>query len=71
MLKRNDKIVHLHLHKSFNGKTDFYYANISDMFDALSSTIIGVAPQTLRNYRINENEFYANKYCTIEIITLD
>lgn len=71
MAKETEKIIHLHLHRPINNKTDYYYKSLSDMFDALSSNIIGVAPQTLRNYRFNEQEFYANKFCTIEIITLD
>lgn len=70
-MNSGDKLVHLHLHRPHNGRAEYYFGSVAAMFDAMNTNIVGVSPQTLRNYRFKDVEFYANKYCTIEIITLD
>jgi len=71
MIRKNDKIVYLHLHKPKEGKMDWYFASLSDLYAKMHPNDIGVTRQSLRNYRFNERGFYANKYCTIELITLE
>ena len=50
---------------------DFYFASLSNMFRKMHPNKIGICPQSLRNLRFNERRFYANKFCTIELITLE
>ena len=70
-MKQGDKIVHLHLYRSEEGLMDFYFASLSNMFRKMHPNKIGICPQSLRNFRFNERRFYANKFCTIELITLE
>lgn len=71
MSKSGDTIIYLHLHRPIEGRMDYYFASLSDMYDAMNPNDIGVTRQSLRNYRFNERCFYANKYCTIERITIE
>ena len=71
MAIKDDKIVHLHLHKPHEGKNDWYFASLSKLYEKMHPNTVGVTRQSLRNYRFNEKQFYANKFCTIELITLE
>ncbi|MBQ9546764.1 MAG: hypothetical protein IJU90_05710 [Bacteroidales bacterium] len=71
MAKKNNKIVYLHLHQPLDGKMDFYYASLADMYEAMHPNTIGVARQSLYNAGFVDRGFYANKFCTIELITLE
>lgn len=71
MARKNDKIIYLHLHKPMEGKMDFYFASLADMYDKMHPNDVGVSRQSLWNYKFFERCFYANKFCTIELITLE
>lgn len=71
MAKSHEKIVYLHLHKPLEGKMDWYFPSLGRMYEMMHPNTVGVTRQSLRNYRFNDRGFYANKYCTIELITLE
>ena len=70
-MKQGEKIIYLHLHKPIEGRQDFYYPSLSEMYKKVHPNTVGVTHQSLRNCRFNERCFYANKFCTSELITLD
>ena len=69
-MSNEKKIIKVHLHKSFNGKNDYYFSNLSKIYSILSSSLLGICKQALINYKFYDKEFYANSFCTIETITL-
>lgn len=71
MAKSKEKIVYLHLHQPLEGKMDWYFPSLGRMYEKMHPNTIGVARQSLRNNRFNERGFYANRFCTIELITLE
>ena len=70
-MKSGDKIVHLHLHRPEEGLMDFYFKTIEGMCRKMPPNKIGICPQSLRNNHFYERRFYANKFCAIELITLE
>jgi hypothetical protein len=70
MAKQKD-IIKVHLHYPYQGKTDFYYSNLTNLYSYFSSHILGICRQSLINAKLYDKRFYANAFCTIEIVTLD
>lgn len=70
-MKQETKIIKVHFHRLHKGIHDYYYTNISAIYKQLSAKDLGICRQALHNARLYEKGFYANPFCTIELITLN
>ncbi len=68
---KTKEIIKVHLHKEYNGKTDYYVSNLTMLYVVLSSKVLGICRQALINYKFYEKRFYANSFCVMEVVTLD
>lgn len=70
MTKQKD-IIKVHLHQPYQGKSDSYYSNLTNLYSHLTPQLLGICRQSLINAKLYEKRFYANAFCTIEIVTVD
>ncbi|MBQ6067948.1 MAG: hypothetical protein IJK84_00455 [Bacteroidales bacterium] len=70
MPKKQD-IIKVHLHHPHNGQSDFYFRNLTALYAGLTSQVIGICRQALINTKFMEKRFYANQFCTIEVVILN
>ena len=70
-MSKSKEIIKVHLHQQHNGRSDFYFNNLTGVYRLLTSQVLGICRQALINAKFYERRFYANSFCTIEAITLD
>ena len=68
---KSKEIIKVHLHQPRNGRSDYYFSNLTGVYHLLTSQTLGICRQALINAKFYEKRFYANSFCTIEAITLD
>ena len=66
-----DEIMKVHLHFEHDGRHDFYFRCAKHVYNKLTPQLIGLTYQSLLNLRMKTRRFYANGFCTIEIVTID
>lgn len=66
-----DEIIKVHFHRLHKGKHDYYYSSLAKMYKQLTANEVGICRQALANAKIFQTKFYANPFCTIEVITIN
>lgn len=67
-MAKQKEIIKVHFHKSRDGKHDYYFGCLTSMYQYLTSMELGICRQALNNTKFREKRFYANSFCTIELI---
>lgn len=70
-MNKSKEIIKVHLHQQYNGKNDYYFSNLSIMYSILTSQLLGICRQSVINAKLYQKRFYANSFCTMEIVTVD
>ena len=71
MEKRKTELVRVRLYKQYAGRCDYYFKTLKGIYRTLPTEVVGICYQALVNYKFNEKRFYANQFCTMDIITVD
>lgn len=64
-------IIKVHLHKPYNGKTDYFFTTLSKIYRLLNAEVVGISYGGLTNVKILSTKFYANRCCTISVEPLN
>ena len=70
-MERKQELLKIHLHHPYGGRQDYYFRQASSVYRTLTPQVVGLTYQSLLNLRMPKHRFYANAFCTIEIITID
>lgn len=70
-MNKTKEIIKVHLHCPFNEKSDYYFSNLANMYSILTPQILGICRQSVINAKLYQKRFYANSFCTMEIVTVD
>ena len=56
------KVVHVHLHEPFEGKTDYYFGSLAAIYASLPEEVVGIKYKSLTAKKFSR---YENKRCVV------
>lgn len=60
-----EKVERTVVHVEMNNGTHHYFGSLAAIYEKFSKEEVGISYGSLRNYGLNEDKPYKNKYCTI------
>lgn len=60
-----EKVERTVVHVEMNDGTHHYFGSLAAIYEKFSKEKVGISYGSLRNYGLNEDKPYKNKYCTI------
>ncbi len=67
----NKNIIKVHLHQPYNGRADYFFTTLSNIYKTLNAEIVGISYGGLTNIKLQAKKFYANRCCVITIEPLN
>lgn len=61
------KIYHIQFREPVRGKTDYYFGSLSAIYDVFTEEDIGCGVRRLWNLKIDEDNPYEGRKCTIKV----
>lgn len=58
------KVVHVHLHEPYEGKTDYYFGSLAAIYATLPDDVVGIKYKSLTAKKFSR---YENKHCVVNV----